>query len=204
MCRPCRMVPPGFERAVAFAAFDDELREMIHLLKYERLRTVAEVLGWQLAEAMKMQRSSLPEGAVVVAVPLFPAKLRQRGYNQAELLAAAAVKSLRRSDPEWKLSEEHGALARVKDTQSQYMLTPSGRRRNLEGAFQVMKPEAVTGRDVLLIDDIYTSGATSRACTAALKRAAARRVYVVTLSRAQPEMVARWQTGAARDVEAWS
>lgn len=203
MCRPCRMVPTGFERAVAFGTFEGELRELIHLLKYERLRPVADVLGEHLAGSMLELREQMPDGCVVVAVPLFPAKQRQRGYNQAQLLASSAVRRLKRSQPGWKLSEEHGALARVKDTQSQYMLTPTGRRRNLDGAFQVVKPAAITGRDVLLIDDIYTSGATARACTTALKRAAARRVYVATLSRAQREMVANWKTDSSVEVEAW-
>ena len=129
---------------------------------------------------------------MVVAVPLFPAKERQRGYNQAVLLADAALKELKKSAPEWRLRAAHGAIRRVKDTQSQFELTPSGRRRNLQGAFVVGETAGLVGREVLLIDDIYTTGATARACAAVLRRAGASKVWVATVSRAQKEMVAMW------------
>ena len=107
LCSPCRMVPPPFERAVAYAVYSDELREMIHLLKYERMRTVAKPLGRLLARAIETLESGADSEMLVVAVPLFPSKERQRGYNQAELLAHAAMVELKRSKPAWKLLEAH-------------------------------------------------------------------------------------------------
>ena len=74
------------------------------------------------------------------------------------------------------------------------MLTPSGRRRNLRGAFKVADGSALVGREVLLVDDIYTTGATARACSHLLRRAGASRVWVATVSRAQPQMVAMWDS----------
>jgi len=93
LCYPCRAVPPMFARAVAYAVYQDELREMIHLLKYERMRGVAKVLGGMLAEAVLMLHAEAAPELAVVAVPLFPAKQRERGYNQSELLADAAIAS---------------------------------------------------------------------------------------------------------------
>src|SRR6185437_11484993 len=90
LCHPCRMAPPMFERAVAHAVYEDELREMIHLLKYERMIGVAKLLGGMLAESILTLRTEAASELVVVAVPLFPGKQRQRGYNQAEVLADAA------------------------------------------------------------------------------------------------------------------
>ncbi len=200
LCAICRRMPPAFARAVAYAAFGAELRELIHLLKYERMPGVAKLLGGQLASAMAEFEQEMPGGGVVVAVPLHRAKRSRRGYNQAELLAAAAVRSLRRpsaSTAAWKLKEEHGALVRVRDTASQYALAPRARRQNLADAFEVARPHAVAGRKVLLIDDVYTSGATARACARALREAGAATVFVATLSRAQPELVASWDDGAA-------
>jgi ComF family protein len=195
------MVVPEFERAVAYAVYEDELREMVHLLKYERMSAVARPLGRYLARAMEMLEGEAGAELIVVAVPLFPAKERDRGYNQAVLLADAALAELKRSRPAWKLRAAHGVIRRVKDTRSQYELTPKGRRKNLQGAFAVANGAALVGREVLLVDDIYTTGATARACAQVLRRAGASKVWVATVSRAQPEMVAAWDAQDA--VAAW-
>jgi ComF family protein len=198
LCAPCRMVPPAFERAVAYGEYDDDLREMLHLLKYEGVHGLAEPLGEKLAEAI----GSLEEEAglagraggelVVVAVPLYAAKSRQRGFNQSQVLADAAMKSLKRTKPVWKMCSGHRALRRVRRTETQFGLTPKERRENLRGAFKVTDRAAIAGREVLLIDDIYTTGATARECSAVLRRAGAEKVWVATLARAQREMIARW------------
>jgi len=192
LCTPCRVAPPMFERAVAYAVYQDELREMVHLLKYERMRGVAEVLGGMLAEAILTLRAEAARDLVVVAVPLFPAKQRQRGYNQAELLADAAIARLGVLAPEWKLRRAAGVLIRRRDTASQFELTPHGRRRNLEGAFGVDASCLPIGCEVLLVDDIYTTGATARECSRVLRRAGAHKVWVATLARAQTPSVALW------------
>ncbi len=196
-CTTCRLAPPAFLRAVAHAVYERELREMIHLLKYERMASLARPLGQRLAEAiLQLEAEITAEAAerelLVVAVPLYPSKQRQRGYNQAELLGDAAIAWLARLRPGLRLRASHGALRRVKDTASQFNLTAKGRRRNLAGAFAVPQPALVKGRSLLLIDDIYTSGATARACSGALLRAGASQVRVATVARAQRETVALW------------
>ncbi len=207
-CSMCRLAPPEFERAVAFANYDNEMREMLHLLKFAGRRQMAEyVLGERLAKAVLKLEQNFQSGQgvelIVVAVPLFAARERERGFNQAELLAQAAVKVLRRLRPEWKLRIENGVMRRVKDTRSLYVLNPSQRRRNLAGAFRVEKAaaERIKGREVLLIDDIMTTGATAWECAKVLRRAGAAKVWVATAAKAQPESV---KGLAQSDVATWS
>lgn len=113
---------------------------------------------------------------VIVPMPLHWRKRLQRGFNQAELLAKVVS---RRSGVGIT-----NALRRRKQTDPQAGLTRSQRRTNVAGAFEVSRREQVEGRHVLLIDDVLTTGATAGACAAALKRAGARRVTLLTLARA--------------------
>ncbi len=145
LCAGCRMVPPDFVRAVAYGVYEDELREMVHLLKYERMSAVARPLGSKLAAAMRMLEGLAARELVVVAVPLYPAKERQRGYNQALLLAEAALAELKKSDPEWRLRLERDCLRRVRDTESQFALTPKQRERICEGRLRWRRMRGLLG-----------------------------------------------------------
>ncbi|HZZ38951.1 MAG TPA: ComF family protein [Acidobacteriaceae bacterium] len=185
-CRPCRVSPPDFQVAVAHGAYRGTLRSLLHLLKYDALEPLAQPLGKLLAQRI-LEIPGLPENLVVVPVPLYRGKRRERGFNQAERLAHAAITVLRRQRPAMRPQLSTGLLERQRATESQAGLTPHQRRANVRGAFSVPRPDSVKGRDVLLIDDIYTTGATARACATALKRAAAAHVWVATVARAQKE-----------------
>jgi ComF family protein len=190
-CSFCRLAPPEFDRAVAFAPYDSELRELLHLLKFEGRRALAEeVLGRWLAHAILKLRDQAANDLLVIPVPLFAARQRRRGFNQAALLATAALRNLKKLAPEWSLAYEPKALARIKDTHSLFALAPHQRRAGLRGAFQVADPAAIAGREVLLLDDILTTGATARECARTLVRAGAEKVWVATVARAQPDHLA--------------
>jgi ComF family protein len=182
----CRAAAPPFERAVAHGVYAGKLRTLVHLLKYDGMEPVAKRLGVLVAE-QALGIPGLPNDLVVVPVPLYAGKERHRGFNQSETLARGAAMAMRIRRPEMRMRVVVGALARQRATESQAGLSPHQRRVNVRGAFFVAKPSAVNSQDVLMIDDIYTTGATARACARALKGAGAARVWVATVARAQRE-----------------
>ena len=198
-CSMCRMTPPEFERAVAYALYDEEVREMLHLLKFGGMRKVAEaVLREGMAAAML--QLGMEREMVVVPVPLFAARERKRGFNQAEVLASAGLGLVKKLRPVWKLELRRDVLLRLKDTRALFAMDPSERRKGLAGAFKVGNAEAIVGREVLLVDDIMTTGATARECARVLKRAGAAKVFVVTMARAYG---ASFAAGVSDEVAMW-
>jgi ComF family protein len=161
------------------------------------MQPIAAQLGRLLADTLETDVCPLagPTGLLVIPVPMHTAKQRQRGFNHAELLARTAIRELRRRHPQWNLELDTSLLKRVKVTVSQAGLTNHQRRQNLRGAFFVPFSDRLEGRDVLLIDDIYTTGSTARACSRVLRNAGARSVWVATVARAQRHEVASWDTG---------
>ena len=180
-CGLCRRAEPPFARAAAYGSYESGLRELIHLLKYGGVRPAANVLGRMLAEAIAALEPEFPaESVAVVPVPLHRTKLRQRGFNQAELIARAAMKI---RQPGQRLHLCAGVLERKRETASQIGLTSHQRRENLRGAFGVARPELVKGHEVLVVDDVYTTGTTVSECARVLRRAGATKVWVATVAR---------------------
>jgi len=194
-CPVCRRVERPFARAVAYGSYDGGLRELIHLLKYNGVRPAAHVLGRMLAEALtvlepEFEQARFEQGmfadatVLVIPVPLYKTRRWQRRFNQAELIARAALKLFQTSASQnvrFQLASH--ILLRTRDTHSQIGLTSHQRRENLRGAFAVPRAAEVTGRDVLLVDDVYTTGTTATECSRVLRRAGARRVWVATVAR---------------------
>jgi len=180
-CLLCQRVDPPFERAVAYGSYEGGLRDLIHLLKFQQVRPAAAVLGRALAETITGLEKTMPVGTIpVVPVPLYTTKQAQRGFNQAEMIARGALKHLSRPK---RFELCTGVLLRRRDTGSQIGLTSHQRRENLRGGFAVSDPARILKRDILLIDDVYTTGTTASECARVLLRAGAARVWVATLAR---------------------
>jgi ComF family protein len=180
-CGLCLRMAPPFVRATAYGSYESGLRELIHLLKYEQVRPAANVLGRMLAEAIEDLLPSFGDApALVVPVPLHRDKLRQRGFNQAELIARAALKLSPAKD---RLPLHADVLTRERPTQSQTGLTRHQRRENIRGAFAVADPGTVAGCEVLLVDDVFTTGTTVSECARILRRSGAAKVWVATVAR---------------------
>jgi len=161
------------------------MREAIHALKYQGLMPAAKRLGEMLAAAIGQLAAEAPSEMLVIPVPLHRSKFAQRGFNQARLVAGYAMAALRETHPGWRLALAPSTVIRQRATESQAGLTPRQRRQNLRGAFTVPDRQAVAGKNVLLIDDIFTTGATVRSVAQVLLRAGAAEVWVATLSRAR-------------------
>ena len=144
--------------------FEGRAAQAVKRLKYARVTSLAP----PMASLIEAGRALVPDHDVVVPVPIHPSRLRWRGFNQSDLLAASVPPEL----------VQRALMVRVKKTRPQVELTPGERRANLRGAF-VASPE-VAGKHVLIIDDVVTTGGTAIACAEALKQAGAVEVGLLT------------------------
>jgi ComF family protein len=163
--------------------FAGPLRAAIHALKYENVRDLARPLGARMAahwpDAWRAGNVAAPD--LILPVPLHSSRIRERGYNQSALLARVL-------GPGVGLSVNEKALVRARATRPQVGLDAVQRKENVAGAFACRGD--VSGRYIVLVDDVCTTGATLEACAAALKAAGAAAVWGYTLSRA------RWESGS--------
>ncbi|HXH51247.1 MAG TPA: phosphoribosyltransferase family protein [Terriglobia bacterium] len=127
------------------------------------------------------------ESLLIVPVPLFRLRERERGYNQAQLLAEGLKHSLDRTPAGKKMKIDTGLLVRKRATLPQAGLKLQARNENVRNAFDVVKPELLAGRQVILVDDVMTTGATLSACAAALRKRGAAKVYALAMARATPQ-----------------
>ena len=172
-CALCRAGLRGFDAAYSFGAYEGVLRQLIHLYKYAKIRTLARPLSALLARALPRDEAF----DLIVPVPLHWRRRLQRGFNQADLLA----RGLSRATGIGVLS----ALRRVRSTSTQAGLSNRSRRQNVTRAF---RSRNVAGKRILLIDDVLTTGATGTACALALKQAGAKRVAILTVARVDRRM----------------
>ena len=182
ICEECCRIPRYFHQARAVGIYDGILKVIIHELKFRGRIHLAKPLGELLLNSMnRMYGQKQPDA--VIPIPLHPKKHRMRGFNQAYLLACQLQKlsSQRPSCP--PLSVDKNLLVRSRWTDSQSGLGKDKRKSNISSAFQVVNAENVRGKHFLLIDDVYTTGATADECARTLKMAGAGRVDVLTLAR---------------------
>ncbi|WP_213974799.1 ComF family protein [Tepidanaerobacter acetatoxydans] len=172
-CNDCQNEHHAFAQARSYGRYEGALKQLIYEFKYNGRQELAEILGQMMFSLLK--ELSWPDFDYLVPLPLHAARQRERGFNQAYLL----TKVLARKS---KIPVFNG-LKRVKPTEHQTFLDKSFRRKNLEGAFKVVKNSKIHDKIVLLIDDVYTTGATTGECSKSLLEAGVKAVYVMTCAR---------------------
>ena len=181
-CGVCLARVPRFARACAWACYPREeleehpLRQVVQRFKYGRKVSLGKPLGRLLAVGCRdfIQGSHFD---LIIPVPLHPKRLRWRGFNQSGLLARQVSRA-------YGVPMDPFVLLRKKETLPQTQLSEEERRKNVRGAFALNPARSVDGKSVLLVDDVYTSGATVNECSRTLLRAGAEEVTVLTLARA--------------------
>lgn len=174
-CAACRTTPPPYTRARAVGLYQGALRDMIHAMKYQRIYGLVRPLADLLAAQFTFHWHE-PRPDLLAPVPLHRSRLRAREFDQALALANHVGQQM-------AIPVVGDLLVRHRRTTSQVNLNAAQRRRNVQGAFRLQKPQVCQGKSLLLIDDVYTTGATIRECARLLQQAGAPWVGVYTLAR---------------------
>ena len=173
ICKECQLTPYYFSDACSWAAYGGSLREAIHALKYRQDVGLGDFFAAFLVSLLAEKQWQFD---LVIPVPLSRTRRKQRGYNQSELLSRPIARF-------FSIEHSNSALMRTKDTGEQYKRNSIERKTNLEDAF-FANPAKLKEREVLLVDDIITTGATIRACSKTLLEAGAGKVMVISLAKA--------------------
>jgi len=186
-CRLCPNWPAALTSVRSAVWLDEAARPAVHALKYGGLPRIAD----DLAAAMLPMRPATDGPSALIPIPLAPTRLRERGYNQSEVLARALAR-------QWRIPVLLDVLVRTRETPTQTALTPATRLANVAGAFDVrnvkfgMRNEQgsvnsalrISNSAFVLVDDVFTTGATLAEAARALEQAGARRITGVTFARA--------------------
>jgi len=178
LCRLCRADVYGFSRALSFAIYNDALGAAIVLLKYEEVRRLGDWFARQLAETLARHGEAFHPD-VIVPVPLHRERLRERGYNQTDLIARPLARQL-------GVKLRLDVLVRTRPRPAQLVLSRTERWKSVRGAYATRAGVRVDKLRVLLVDDVMTTGATLDSCARALRKAGATEVFGITVARLVP------------------
>ena len=175
ICRVCTVRAPSYDVGWSACLYDESMRRLLHAFKYSGKTRLAPAFEGLLSAFIDTMHVPLNRFDFCLPVPLHPARLRERGFNQSEILCVI-------------LRERHGLgvrgniLTRTRSTEPQAALGAKERWTNLEGAFRINHSDAVADKSVLIVDDLFTTGATAEAASRALKEAGAAYAGILTLA----------------------
>lgn len=177
LCGTCLESPPPFSLHRSAGRYRGLLKDAVLLLKYRSSRPLGPELGRFAHDTLKGEEGLWWGTSAVVPVPLHSRRRRERGFNQAEVAAGEVARLA-------GLPLERKALIKVRNTAAQTSLDQADRAINVKGAYAVAAPVRLRGKALLLVDDVYTTGATLRECASALKKAGAKDVRALTIAQA--------------------
>lgn len=175
LCPSCRSHPPRFDEGWAMIRYKGPARELLKRFKFHNKTSLQRTFTTLLHAFIERYALEFPAAAMVIPVPLHPVRLRERGYNQSGLLAACVAREL-------GLPVRDDILIRGHHAPRQSGLPAKERWTNIQGAFKMKNPADIVGREIILVDDILTTGATASEAAKTLKDAGASRVTVITLA----------------------
>jgi ComF family protein len=188
LCGMCIRHPLALGRARSAGVYNGALMALIHRLKYRANLALIAPFSGLLQEAFDTHWQA-GEVDMVLPIPLHERRLRQRGFNQAQLLVDAwAAMEPRPNSGGLRFVNARRILVRTRSTPPLTGLGKSARRRSIRGVFKVVDPSAIAGRRILLVDDVFTTGATADEAARTLKRSGAQRVDVITVARTVPHL----------------
>lgn len=180
ICGHCRNAAHSFDEAWAAAFYNREMRHLIHLFKYAGKTGLAKEFSRFIVSFLEQYSIRLTGYDLVVPVPLHSSRMRERGYNQGELLAQQVAEAL-------NIPCVPGILCRTRATEFQARLSPKQRWTNIDGAFRIKHSERLNNTSVLVVDDLLTTGTTASEIAKILKRSGVSRVGVLTLAIADSD-----------------
>jgi len=175
---------------IAVACYKNEIiKKTIWLLKYKQVKNAAEPLAELVSDRCIEDLSEIDtfysiKDCLIIPVPISKIRLKERGFNQVDIITSNLIKKIAVNMPMINFSLEQNALKKIKETSSQVLMKDRGKRlKNLKGSFMVELPEKIKGKNIILVDDVSTTGATLHEATSALKKAGARIVIPIVVAR---------------------
>jgi ComF family protein len=177
-CIGCQKKFLHFDRTWSACIYNTKMKDLLHLFKYRHKTILRKPLGKLLLRFIHDFNIPVDKFDFIVPMPIHPARLREREYNQAELIAKELSNML-------PLKINKNLAVRIRNTQPQSLLGASSRWENVKGAFKIKYPEEVKNKKILIIDDLFTTGATASEIALTLKKAGAKEVSILTLAIAE-------------------
>jgi len=181
LCGECLEKKPYFSYARAVFSYENIILNAIHQFKYKRDMSIGKIMSSFMAD-FSYPDIDLTDYSLIIPVPLHIKRLRERGFNQSLILARAVGKKR-------KIPVDFSMLKRHKFTITQTGLNKHERKQNIKGAFEISDKKKIHGKNVILVDDVYTTGATVNECAKTLLQEGAQKISVLTLARVLPNYI---------------